>query len=214
MIKLMQINFFLRIRGLLFVTLIILSISAIAINNERNEDIYDSLTVIMVLIAFYYPIFIFNAIKNYFLDRWHENLENKPDRDILKYTSGVFLLLTAYSIFFYVPLTPEEEKQRERKQWAMKRERGAPLLSDRELLEGEIRSVCFNSNFDAGIYPSGKVMRACEERFRRSKSKLNMTSKQKKVRSIRDWCHDWRKLSYESRENCIKDQKESYGISD
>ena len=96
MIKLMQINFFLRIRGLLFVTLIILSISAIAINNERNEDIYDSLTVIMVLIAFYYPIFIFNAIKNYFLDRWHENLENKPDRDILKYTSGPFVFVIEY----------------------------------------------------------------------------------------------------------------------
>ena len=96
----------------------------------------------------------------------------------------------------------------------MKRERGAPLLSDRVLLENEISSVCFNVNFDAGIYPSSEVMRACEERFRRSKSKLNMTSKQKKVASIREWCYDWKKLSYESMENCIKDQNESYGISD
>ena len=209
----MQINFFLRIRGLLFVTLIFLSILIIAVNNVRNEDIYDPLTVISVLIAFYYPVFIFNAIKNYFLGRWHENQENKPDRDILKYTSGVFLLLIAYSIFFYVPLTPEEEEQREKKQWAMKRERGAPLLSDRVLLENEISSVCFNVNFDAGIYPSAEVMRGCRERLGAYK-KLNMTSKQKKVASIREWCYDWKKLSYVSNENCIKDQNESYGISD
>ena len=209
----MQINFFLRIRGLLFVTLIFFSILIIAVNNVRNEDIYDPLNVISVLIAFYYPVFIFNAIKNYFLGRWHENLENKPDRDILKYTSGVFLLLIAYSIFFYVPLTPEEEEQREKKQWAMKRERGAPLLSDRVLLENEISSVCFNVNFDAGIYPSAEVMRGCRERLGAYK-KLNMTSKQKKVASIREWCYDWKKLSYESKENCIKDQNESYGISD
>ena len=87
------------------------------------------------------------------------------------------------------------------------------MLSDRVLLENEISSVCFNVNFDAGIYPSAEVMRGCRERLGAYK-KLNMTSKQKKVASIREWCYDWKKLSYVSNENCIKDQNESYGISD
>ena len=199
----MKINFFLRVRGFFVIIILSLSIAILALNFERNEFIYNILGTGSVVFNFFYiPIFIIFAIINFFRGNSHKPDVSQPDDHLIKYAFGLFIFsLSLYSIF-YTPLTTEEK-------WAMERKRGAPMLSNKELIDNEIMSACWAS-LDINLANS------CIANIKPNYSTydLNMTDEEKVIASINDWCLEWSKLSYESKENCFEDQKERYGIID
>ena len=223
----MKINFLLRIRGFFVITILALSIWFFGATFFRNDLVFGLFAFLLFLYAFIYiPTFIYFALNNYFRNRRHEpfvlDFEGMPEVDkkgnlipkypkdhLLKYSFGVlFTSILVFSIF-YIPETPEEIEQREKEEWAQKRIRGAPLLSDQELLENQINYICYTQ--DRTI---GRLYDACKERNLASFSakNLNMTRREKEIESINYWCIHWKKLGYESEEICEKEQMESYGI--
>ena len=99
-------------------------------------------------------------------------------------------------------------EQLEKEMWARKRLRGAPMLSNSELLDKEIGSVCY-------LGGSTTYYTNCIERIKNNYStSLKLTWKEKRISSIESWCYDWDKLGYESSEICEEDQKKIDGISD
>ena len=212
----MKINFFLRIRGFFFLFLLLLSVAAISsLFQYTNYELYEFIVDITVFcIVIYLPIFIIFAIKNVLTNRYHDSDENPTNDHSLKYAFA-FVVMSFLLLIYSPPPTAEQkeqyaarEEQREKEMWAKKRLRGAPMLSNSELLDKEIGSVCYHGG-------STTQYRNCIERIKNNYStSLNLTWKEKRISSIEDWCYDWRKLGYESSEICEEDQKKIDGISD
>ena len=211
----MKINFFLRIRGFFFSFLLLLSLTVISrlfiyTNYEISEFILEvtaSYTVIYLL------IFIIFAINNVRTNRYHNLIENPTNDHSLKYAFA--FVVVSFLLVFYSPLPTAEQseqyaarmEQLEKEMWARKRLRGAPMLSNSELLDKEIGSVCYYGG-------STTHYSNCIERIKNNYStSLKLTWKEKRISSIESWCYDWDKLGYESSEICEEDQKKIDGIS-
>ncbi len=135
---------------------------------------------------------------------------------ILKYLF-ILCVLSVLSAFLIVlfegSITPEERENQKRKLWEMRRENGAPLLTDKELLEREKSLFCYryarNRNY------TSRAWNDCDEiiALNRGNIKLShMTKKQKIEISIWTFCRDWKMLNYESEENCETTEAQRYNI--